>query len=230
MGIFGNLQSAYPPLESWFYDRYIASHVEHFMDGIYQQLRPLLQTLPADGRLLDVGCGGGQLLLRLAADYPRLKLVGIDLSPEQIGRARNRAKAKGLEQRISFIEGNAEALPFEANAFDLVISMGSIKHWPDAKKGLGECLRVLRPGDWLMIGETHRHCDSARLKTFFHEFGFPPVVRDVVFHTLKRRVFDRSPSSADLKQLFDGMAIDQLQVDPVVDMPIVLCKGRKAVQ
>ncbi len=104
-----------------------------------------LKMGPTD-RVLDVGCGTGALLYRLASSSPKARLVGLDLVPEMLAIARRRLPS-GLELR----EGSAEQLPFEDEQFDLVVSCNMFHYIRHPKRAIQEMLRVLRPGGQLLI-------------------------------------------------------------------------------
>ena len=97
--------------------------------------------VPAPGRILDVGCGTGYLLGRLAACAPQAEvLAGIDAAPAMIEVARDAA----ADDRLRFVVGTAERLPWPAATFDLVVSTTSFDHWADQRAGLAECARCWR--------------------------------------------------------------------------------------
>lgn len=99
-------------------------------------------------RILDVGCGTGYLLRRLADTFPAATTVsGIDPAPAMI----QVAEATATDPRLTFTLGVAEQLPYEAASFDLVISTTSFDHWRDQQGGLAECARVLKPGGQLLL-------------------------------------------------------------------------------
>ena len=105
-----------------------------------------LTCVPAPRRILDVGCGTGYLLGRLAARAPGAEvLAGIDAAPAMIEVAR---AAAADDDRLRFVAGTAERLPWPAATFDLVVSTTSFDHWADQRAGLAECARVLAPGCW----------------------------------------------------------------------------------
>ena len=81
----------------------------------------LLRVDPEPERALDVGTGTGTLALLLAREFPRARVRGVDISEQMIRRARDRV---GLdpEGRIAFRVGDAAALPWEQDSFDLVAS------------------------------------------------------------------------------------------------------------
>jgi ubiquinone/menaquinone biosynthesis C-methylase UbiE len=107
-----------------------------------------LTVVPAPQRILDVGCGTGYLLRRLAARCPEaVELTGVDPARAMIAAAR----AAAADDRLRWLEGTAEKLPYPGGSFDLVVSTTSFDHWADQRAGLGECARVLAPGGWLVL-------------------------------------------------------------------------------
>jgi ubiquinone/menaquinone biosynthesis C-methylase UbiE len=109
-----------------------------------------LTCVPAPSRILDVGCGTGYLLGRLAGRLPQAEvLAGIDAAPAMIAVARSGA----ADDRLRLAVGTAERLPWPAESFDLVVSTTSFDHWADQRAGLAECARVLAPGGCLVLAD-----------------------------------------------------------------------------
>ena len=107
-----------------------------------------LARVPAPRQVLDVGCGTGYLLGQLAARSPQAEtLAGIDAAPAMIEAARGAA----ADDRLGFVVGTAEQLPWPAATFDLVVSTTSFDHWADQRAGLAQCARVLAPGGCLVL-------------------------------------------------------------------------------
>ena len=92
--------------------------------------------------VLDVATGSGNAAL--AAARRGCEVIGVDYVPALLDRARRRAEAEGLA--IEFVEGDAEALPFEDGAFDVTSSVFGSMFAPDQEKTAGELARVTRSG------------------------------------------------------------------------------------
>jgi SAM-dependent methyltransferase len=109
----------------------------------------MMEIRPSD-RILDLGCGSGWLVRRLASILPEGSATGIDVSDEMVRRAG--AAARDLPN-VSFLHGTAEDIPAAANSFDKIISVESAYYWHDVNRGLREMLRVLAPGGsaWILI-------------------------------------------------------------------------------
>jgi SAM-dependent methyltransferase len=107
-------------------------------------------------RVVDVGCGLGGPACVLAERFGA-QVVGIDLEPPLIERARARAAAKGLEDRVSFRVVEPGPLPFPDASVFLVLSAGAYTQTADKLGAFRDCLRVLEPGgvislyDWLRV-------------------------------------------------------------------------------
>jgi SAM-dependent methyltransferase len=122
-------------------EAYLTSAV-HARGPDLQDLAALARNRP-DGRLLDLGCGGGHFSFALA---PHLReVVAYDLSPEMLAVVARAARERGLGNVVTR-QGVAESLPFEADSFDFVLSRFSAHHWRDFDAGLREAARVLKPG------------------------------------------------------------------------------------
>jgi SAM-dependent methyltransferase len=108
-------------------------------------------TIKPDAAILDVGCGGGRTIERLATLAPRGKVYGVDYSPTSVGTARGVNAALIAAQRVDIRQAAVSELPFSANTFDVVTAMETHYYWPDLVHDLGEIRRVLVPGGQLLI-------------------------------------------------------------------------------
>ncbi len=112
-----------------------------FYQTIHQRLLEYVR-LPSSPLVLDLGCGTGKLLNRLAGKFPDLKGIGLDLSPQMLRQAR---KANRFHPRLIFIQGNANQLPCAENQFDAVFNTISFLHYPEPELVLGQIYQVLKP-------------------------------------------------------------------------------------
>jgi len=123
--------------------------------------------LAAGERVVDVGSGGGiDSLIAARMVGPTGEVVGIDMTPAMLERARAAATESGIGN-VEFREGYMEALPVPDGWADVVISNGVLNLTPDKRKAVGEMFRVLRPGGRLQIGDilvTREVPDSAKKK------------------------------------------------------------------
>jgi SAM-dependent methyltransferase len=112
-----------------------------------------LGLLEPGERVLDLGCGAGtDSLVAAQMVGPSGHVTGIDMTREMLAKARAAAAAMGREN-VQFVEGEAESLPFEDEAFDVVISNGVIDLIPDKGAVFSELHRVLRPGGRIQIAD-----------------------------------------------------------------------------
>src|SRR5439155_23006050 len=97
----------------------------------------------AGDRVLDVGCGTG--VAALTARRRGAQVIGLDLTPELLARAKENAEAGGFAD-VAWKEGDAEDLPFDDASFDVVVSQFGHMFAPRADVATKEMLRVLKPG------------------------------------------------------------------------------------
>jgi len=110
------------------------------------------QPLP-DHRVLDLGCGAGfDTLLAAQMVGPNGKVIGVDMTPQMIVKARNNAEILGLAN-VELVLGAIEHLPLPDASFDLVISNGVFNLCPDKPRVLSEVFQVLKPGGRLQMAD-----------------------------------------------------------------------------
>lgn len=112
-----------------------------------------LGVLKPGERVVDVGCGAGiDSLIAARMVGPEGRVIGVDMTPAMLARARAAAVEGGFEN-VEFREGLMEDLPIEDGWADVVISNGVLNLTPDKRQALTEMARVLKPGGGLQIGD-----------------------------------------------------------------------------
>jgi SAM-dependent methyltransferase len=157
--------------------------------------------LGAKHKVLDVACGTGVVAVTAARLGARVS--GLDLTPQLLERARENARIAGVA--IEWHEGDAEALPFDAGAFDVVVSQFGHMFAPRPAVVLAEMLRVLAPGGTLAFSTWPPELFTGRMFALNARYQPPPpagvsppvqwgdpnVVRERLGSAVKDLVFDR---------------------------------------
>lgn len=123
-----------------FYDLLLPSV---FYQALHLRLLEYVE-FPQKPWVLDLGCGTGRLLQRLAKSFPQLYGVGLDASREMLRQARQ--KSRPYAPRLIYIEGDAADLPTANSQFDAVFNTISFLHYPEPRPVLSEVYRTLKPG------------------------------------------------------------------------------------
>ena len=111
-----------------------------------------------DDIILDVGCGGGINLKRMAQKAK--KVYGIDYSIESVKLSREVNEDNIKKGKVEVLEGNVQSLPFDDNTFDIVTAFETVYFWQDIKNSFGEVKRVLKPGGIFLIGMESNGSDN----------------------------------------------------------------------
>ena len=218
MNLF-QMKGAWGPVVSLLYNRVVVPALSEIYSERFGELFP--DGLGAAGtRVLDLGCGPGHASGQLAARFPDLEFVGVDLSPGMIATARRRHDSL---PNLEFREGDAMALPFDDASFERGLTLASIKHWPDPALGLRELARVLRPYGELLVLECDRRATWATCRHFVRRWRrllpFTETLATAYFH---RFVAGGGLDVDRLRALLEGAGFDRVHVEAVPDFPAVV--------
>ena len=116
----------------------------------------ILRTGISQGLALEIGSGPGYLGLEWLKKTEGTNLRALDISPKMLMIAKGNAREYGIPDRVSYIKGDAQEMPFSDGTFDGVFSSGSLHEWSQPKKVFNEIRRVLKPGGRCCIIDLRR--------------------------------------------------------------------------
>jgi SAM-dependent methyltransferase len=115
-----------------------------------------------DFTVLDVGCGGGRTIQKLAAMTNR-KVYGADYAAGSVAESNANNAALVQTGRVAVVRASVSSLPFSDSMFDLVTAVETQYYWPDLVNDMKEIRRVLKPGGTLLvIAEEYKHGGNAK--------------------------------------------------------------------
>ena len=155
-------------------DESMVRNLEAQARAIWPQERELFRRydLGPEPRILDAGCGTGEIASRLAEVFPRAQVLGVDILDPHLALARERYAA--LAPRLAFERQSLFELSEPAGSFDLTVCRHVIHSIPHAGRVIAELARVTRPGGWLHLipedyGMLHFQSGVRDLREFWHE-------------------------------------------------------------
>lgn len=185
--------------------------------------RKMVQCLRKDtsGVVLDVATGTAEVALRIARKRSNLQVVGLDFSPRMMALGARKVRRKGLQERISFVLGDAQRLPFRDAAFEALTVAFGIRNMNDRERVLREFSTIIRPGGQLVIMEfgIPRTPVLGGLYKFYFD-KILPRVGDVISGTgyaysyLSRSVHD-FPSQETFAKMIEAAGFREVQVKPL---------------
>lgn len=115
--------------------------------------------------ILDVGCGGGRTVSKLAAVATQGKVYGVDFSKESVAMAKRINREWISMARVEIQQASVSHLPFANDMFDLVTAVETHFWWPDLPADMREIARVMKPGGTLIIiAEVYRGANTRTAK------------------------------------------------------------------
>ncbi|MBA2319339.1 MAG: methyltransferase domain-containing protein [Euzebyales bacterium] len=165
-------------------------------------------------RVLDAGCGGGELLVHLArAVGPSGEVTGADADPDALDAASRTVRAAGVADQVRLVEAD---LTHGAGigGFDAVCAVAVVHHLPDPRAGVASLAARCRPGGLLVIGEGGL---SPRCLPFYDGLGEPGlesrvlVARDRWFAQMRAAVPGDNPPDTSWPRLLAEVATDQVE-------------------
>lgn len=120
-------------------------------------IKIVIDTKPKS--ILDIATGTGDLALKLCGSGAS-EIIGLDISEGMLKQAQKKAAVQNLTDKLSFVQGDSEVLPFSDATFDAITVAFGVRNFENLEKGLSEIYRVLKPKGVFVVLET-----SVPLKT-----------------------------------------------------------------
>ena len=148
-----------PEMEGWMARWYARQRAtESQLAAVRKQATELAHGLPSGARVLEIAPGPGYLAIEIAR-LGRFEVTGLDVSRTFVEIGRENARKAGVT--VDFRHGDAAAVPFEANSFDLVVCQAAFKNFAEPVCALDEMHRVLRPGGSAIIQDLSKDAANA---------------------------------------------------------------------
>jgi ubiquinone/menaquinone biosynthesis C-methylase UbiE len=174
-------------------------------------------SIEKNATILDVGCGGGRTVYKLAGIASQGKVYGIDYSEECVAASRRTNERLVQAGRVEIRSSSVSALPFPDNTFDLVTAVETHFFWPDLVADMREVLRALKPGGKLMIiSESYKGMNHGKaLEKLSERMNFPFMTIDE-----HRELFAKAGySDVQLVEKPDKTWIYGVGTKPIADSP-----------
>lgn len=212
-------------------------HVSTFGGDVIWRARSLwradrLMASPPS-RILDIGCGPGDLTFVLSDHYGDAEILGMDFTPGMVLQGEETRRTAGSDTRVGFGVGNALFLPFRDSTFDLVTSAFLLRNLKDLRAGFREMHRVLRPGGVMMALDI-TDPRPGLFGDLFHAYfdGVVPVLGAAFGNEGAYRYLSSSlrhvPPRSDVVSMLKGTGFEAVMADPQWMGAITSFLGRAA--
>ena len=164
-----------------------------------------------DDRVLDIGCGGGATLHRMAEKVTSGHVTGVDYSDVSVETSRRNNEKNIKRGKMDVLEGSVENLPFADDFFDKIITVESFYFWPDPQENLKEVRRVLKEGGtFLLVADT------------YNKEGLDPKTLENIcrFHLF-------TPTAEEFRKLFEKAGFTDIQIHVKEGTDWICVEGKK---
>jgi len=139
-----------------FAELYIKKHKKILRKLGHYYAKKLKNSGFCDGKIIDVGCGFGEMCITLAKEFSNCEVVGVDLSIPLLDYAESNMSGESIKNRLKFKKENVEKMSFENGSFDVVFSVNMV-HWVNEPLSMvNEIERILKPEGHLFIKDLRK--------------------------------------------------------------------------
>jgi ubiquinone/menaquinone biosynthesis C-methylase UbiE len=170
--------------------------MRHLRDRGWIETRLVIESGISSGLALEVGPGPGYLGLEWLKNTKNTTLKGLDISDDMIAIAGKNASEYGLSDRVEYVKGDAQKMPFEDNYFNAVFTNGSLHEWAHPEENIDEINRVLKPGGRYLLSDLRRNMNPL-MKWFLWIMTKPKEMRPGLISSI-----NASYTLAEIKDMF----------------------------
>ncbi|AOY74505.1 class I SAM-dependent methyltransferase [Clostridium formicaceticum] len=168
-------------------------------------------SIEENSMILDIGCGGGRTVNRLASMTTKGKVFGIDYSMDCVNWSKEYNQELLHQGQVEILHASVEEMPFEEDKFDFIFAVETIYFWPNLLENLKEVRRVLKPsGKFIIINEMYA---SEKFKERNEAFA---ATGNIKIHTPE-----------ELKELLEKAGYHSIAIDLVEEKNWLCCVGEK---
>jgi ubiquinone/menaquinone biosynthesis C-methylase UbiE len=182
------------------------------MDQFRELAERLQANLPAGADMLEVAPGPGFLSIEMAK-YGRFHVAALEISKTFVEQARRNAADAGVAVEVH--EGNASAMPFAENSFDLLVCRAAFKNFSEPGKALEEMHRVLRPGGSGVIVDLRRDTPIAAIRKYVNGMGTSLLNRWITMATFRHMLLKRAYTRREMEQMLARVPFRRAEVHEI---------------
>jgi ubiquinone/menaquinone biosynthesis C-methylase UbiE len=203
--------------------RWYAKSTRKDMERFRALATRLRAELPQGGDVLEVAPGPGYFAIEMA-EGGAYRVTGLDVSRTMVELARTNAAEAGVE--VDFRRGDASAMPFSDDSFDLLTCSAAFKNFSEPHKALEEMYRVLRPGGTALVVDLHRDVPMSDIRKYFAGMGLGTVQRWMTVATFRFMLLKRAYTRAEFEQLLADIPFreKEIRIDDGVGLEVWLRK------
>jgi ubiquinone/menaquinone biosynthesis C-methylase UbiE len=196
------------------YDRSTRKDAERFR-ALAARLRTVL---PQGGDMLEVAPGPGFVAIEMAKGGA-YRVTGLDVSRTMVELGHRNAAEAGVE--VDFRQGNASAMPFADESFDLLACSAAFKNFSEPHKALEEMHRVLRPGGTALVLDLRKDVRMSEIRNYFRAIGLSTVERWMTLAAFRFMLLKRAYTRAQLERMLADIPFRSKEVR-LVDIGVEL--------
>ena len=187
------------------YDRSTRKDMERFR-ALAARLRTVL---PQGGDMLEVAPGPGYLAIEMAKGGAH-RVTGLDVSRTMVELGQGNAAEAGVQ--VDFRQGNASAMPFADESFDLLACSAAFKNFSQPHRALAEMYRVLRPGGTALVLDLRKDVPMSEIRKYFRAIGLSTINRWMTLAAFRFMLLKRAYTRGQLERMLADIPFRSKQI------------------